>query len=177
MGYIGNLASSKYLIEMILNHKNEEFKLQAANALGNITSRFESDLLSEITVLAEKSGDYYIFIYALKEYLNFKLVTSANAQVDSRLTEWLFKRSETTFEGESIYQLIAECVGKIAFLSINQIPLIVKFAQSQVENHRFVLANSLRFYFDRKSKESIQEENLENYLSTTSTFFIKLKCL
>lgn len=97
MGYIGNLASSKYLIEMILNHKNEEFKLQAASALGNVASRFESDLLSEITVLAEKSGDYYIFIYSIKEYLNFKLATSSHAQIDSRLIEWLFKRSETTF--------------------------------------------------------------------------------
>jgi hypothetical protein len=46
LGYIGNLASSKYLIDTILTHKNEEFKLQAANALGNIASRFESDLLT-----------------------------------------------------------------------------------------------------------------------------------
>lgn len=66
LGYVGSLASAKYLTDNISNNKNEEFRLQAASALGNISSRFEESLIPEITSLAEKSGDFYIFIYSLK---------------------------------------------------------------------------------------------------------------
>ena len=94
LGYVGGLASAKYLTDNILNNKNEEFRLQAASTLGNIASRFEESLVPEITTLAEKSGDFYIFIHSLKEYLNFKIKNSLKAsQVDSKLTDWLFKKS------------------------------------------------------------------------------------
>lgn len=94
LGYVGGLASAKYLTDNILNNKNEEFRLQAASTLGNIASRFEDSLVPEITTLAEKSGDFYIFIHSLKEYLNFKIKNSLKAsQVDSKITDWLFKKS------------------------------------------------------------------------------------
>lgn len=42
LGYVGNLASAKYLTDSILNHKNEEFRLVSASALGNVASRNQS---------------------------------------------------------------------------------------------------------------------------------------
>ena len=93
-GYVGGLASAKYLTENILNNKNEEFRIHAASTLGNIASRFEESLIPEITTLAEKSGDFYIFLSSLKEYLNFKIKNSLKpSAIDSKLTDWFFKKS------------------------------------------------------------------------------------
>lgn len=108
LGYVGGLSSAKYLTESLLSNKNEELRLQAASALGNIASRFQDALVPEITGLAQKSGDFYIFIYSLKEFLNFKIKNwSLNEKIDSKLTEWLFQKSEGVYEGESIHHLIS----------------------------------------------------------------------
>ena len=45
IGYAGNETTAKFLTDLILNNKNDEFKLHAASALGNIASRHDDKLI------------------------------------------------------------------------------------------------------------------------------------
>lgn len=80
------------------------------------------------------------------------------------------------FEGESIYHLIAECVGKIIALTSKQVSLIEKFACSSIESHRFIVANSLKFYFEKQSDQT-DNQTIEKYIKAISKSWLILVLL
>jgi hypothetical protein len=96
----------------------------------------------------------------VKEMLGF---TSKPFDCLPYLIEWLFSKSETKLEVESNYFIIAECVGRLAFLSSDVNKRVISNAQAAHPQRRFVVASALRFALENSS--NLNEDLLDNYVA------------
>ena len=87
-----------------------------------------------------------------------------------QLIEWLFAKSEDNLEAESNYYIIAECVGRAAFLSTQAEERVLSNSQSTSPRRRFVVASSLRFALE--SEKDVAEELVERYLEAVGKYFV-----
>ena len=94
---------------------------------------------------ADKSSDCYLFVYTLREMLGF---TSKDFPELEQLTNWLFSKADNRYDGESVYYVISECIGKIAMLSSAQLKKFLGAVREMSDNRRYIVANSLRFAFE-----------------------------
>ena len=79
--------------------------------------------------------------------------TKSPFQSLSYLTEWLFGKSEQKLELESSYFIIAECIGRLAFLDPTIARKIISNASTAQQNRRLVIASSLRFAIESQAGE------------------------
>ena len=90
-----------------------------------------------------------------------------------KLSDWLLSKADNRYDGESVYYVISECIGKIAMLSNKVLAKLLNSARTMPENRRYIFANSLRFAFeDRDTNLMMDCEEYENYVKQISTIFL-----
>ena len=98
---------------------------------------------------ADKSSDFYMYVYTIREMLTFR--TQEFPEIE-KLTSWLLSKSEQNFDGESVYYVISECIGKIFMLSSRVMKNNIKDAAKLPQNKRYIISNSLKFAFEDRNE-------------------------
>ena len=161
LGYVGSDKTLPTLYGYLRNFKSEEAKNDVCSAIGIILSKDPDQLLSSFLGKVGKDTDIYSSLFILKEMLS---LTRRDFKSLSYLIEWLFGKSEEKLESESSYYIIAECVGRLAFLSPDATRKVVSHAQASHVNRRLVVASSLRFALENEGAQ-FNEDLLDEYIA------------
>ena len=161
LGYVGSDKTLPTLNGYLRTFKSEEAKNDVCSAIGIILSKDPDQLLSSFLGKVGKDTDIYSSLFILKEMLS---LTRRDFKSLSYLIEWLFGKSEEKLESESSYYIIAECVGRLAFLSPEATRKVVGQAQASHVNRRLVVASSLRFALESEGVQ-FNEDLLDEYIA------------
>ena len=167
LGYVGTEQTLPSLYKYLDSFKSDEAKKDVCSAIGNILAKKPDALLPNFLNKAQQEKDAYHSLVILREMLGFTDKAFGNL---IQLIEWLFAKSEDNLEAESNYYIIAECVGRAAFLSTQAEERVLSNSQSTSPRRRFVVASSLRFALE--SEKDVAEELVERYLEAVGKYFV-----